>query len=177
MIDPDARDQRIVAEHVDCGTESAHVDRAGVVDDGAIALHQDAVGVEADGDGCAGEVADGVVVVDSNDGGPMSGRVADRDLACVRHGAVAGDEDSHAVVAEGDDAGGGVDDRVVHAGEDAGAVRPGERAAVGDRVEVVDADDHTAAAVADGRAGQHVDGEIVDAAAGLKAAPGCCRCR
>ncbi len=96
------------------------VDRAGIVDDGAIALHQDAVSVEAGGDGCTGEVADGVVVIDGNDGADRSGRVAGRDGAGVRHGAVARNEDSDAIVADGDDAGGGVVDRVVHAGEDAG---------------------------------------------------------
>jgi len=31
-------------------------------------------------------------------------------------------KDSHAIVADGNDAGGGVDDRIVHAGEDAGAI-------------------------------------------------------
>ena len=140
---PDARDQRIVAEHIDCRAGTGHVDRAGVVDDGAIALHQDAVGVEAAGNGCTGEVADGVVVVDFDDGAQRPGRVADRDGARIGHGAVAGGEDSNAIGADGNDAGGGIDDRVVHAGEDAGAVWPGgERAAVGDRVEVVDADDH-----------------------------------
>ena len=105
----------------DTDADIARRDGARVADRRVIALDEDACGIVADVNGPCRGVGDDIVVVNRENTARGSRGGAGGDGARVRHGAVAEDNNSVAVVTDGDGPRRGVGDRVVRDRENGGA--------------------------------------------------------
>jgi hypothetical protein len=142
----------------------------------AIALHQIVPSARADGDDRTGEVADGVVVIDGTMAatGPAASPIVTAGVSPAPLPAAKILTPLSPTVMTPEAA----LTIVVHAGEDAWLDGPAVSVPLLVTVlEVVDADDHATAAVADDSPGQHVDDEVVGRRRRPESRPDRCRCR